>query len=726
MQTMTTGIPRGRDGTSVLACAMAVAVVLLTPPAHCAEAPLRPEPTHIQVAKKFARQFPEEHLLRLPLDDRIAGRAWTNFLDSLDPEHMYFLRKDLEPFNTEVPRLDDRLREGDVDIAFSIYEIYKMRVTNRYQFVSACLDLGFDLATQDTYRWKRRDLPWPADEAEADDLWRRKIQNEYVQIMVTRELAAASATNAPAATNALPSPRDVIINRYRQLATVLEDNDAEWIFQRYLSAFAEAYDPHSAYMSPSSMEDFDIEMKLSLVGIGALLTSEDGAAKVLRIIPGGPADRDRSDNRLRPNDKIIAVADGDKPPVDILHWPLSKVVKLIRGPKGTKVVLTVVPASDPTGSTTKLVPLIRDEVKLEEQAAKSEILTAPDSTGTQRKLGVITLPAFYANMKASPDDSDFVSSAYDVAVILEGMKARGVEGVLLDLRNNGGGSLREAIMMIGLFIRTGIAVQVREARSREPRGIYDTDPDIRYAGPLVVLVNRLSASASEIVAGALQDYGRAVIVGDAKTHGKGSVQTILDLGRDKKMGSIRVTTASYYRISGGSTQLKGIVPDIVIPSPLDAIDLGEENLPNAMEWDAVPPARYRPVADLSPAVKILRRQSADRLAKDEKFAAYLRMIKRLEEIRAAEELPLNLDKRRELARAEQEFSALENEVETREDGGEEPKDKKRPDLVLEETLRILADFIPLYTQATAGYAPASGDEKKTFSEKIGDWIRSVQ
>ena len=543
-------------------------------------AALTPDPSYIQIARRFARQFPEEHLRRLPIDAGVSSRAWTNYIASFDADHVYFLESDVAAFRADELALGERLKGGDMDFAYQVFQVFLERVKDRYEYVSSLLDKGFDLQQKETYKWKRKDTPWPANKAEWNDLWRRKVANEYVQQVVSRELAAAAATNKVEAKEGgnkslLPSPQDLIRQRYKQLQIILSDSDAEWVLQKYLTAFCQAYDPHSAYMPLSSMDDFDIEMKLSLVGIGAVLSAEDGAAKIVELIQGGPADLDKRESRLRPNDKIIAVGEGDKPAVDVLHWPLHKIVKLIRGEKGTKVVLIVVPASDPTGSTTKTVDLIRDEVKLEKQAASARYEEVKDSAGAARRIGIVTLPTFYANMRAgSMSDDDFKSSAYDVAKILEEMSGKNVDGVILDLRNNGGGSLLEAIKLAGLFIGTGPIVEVKE-KDRTPKVLKDLDPNIYDEGPLIVLVNRLSASASEIVAAALQDYGRALVVGSSKTHGKGTVQTILDLARDKKMGSIKVTTASYYRINGKSTQLRGVTPDIVILSPFDYMEFGE-------------------------------------------------------------------------------------------------------------------------------------------------------
>ncbi|MGQ9662926.1 MAG: carboxy terminal-processing peptidase, partial [Kiritimatiellia bacterium] len=407
----------------------------------------------------------------------------------------------------------------------------------------------------------------------------------------------------------------------------------------------------------------------------------------------------------------------------ILHWPLEKIVRLIRGKKGTRVVLTVVPASDPTGTTTKRVDLIRDEVKLEEQAAKSETRKILAEDGTTRLVGAISLPTFYANMRVfSTRDSTYRSAAQDVANTLADMRKQGVEGVLLDLRNNGGGSLLEAVRMTGLFIRTGPTVQVQE--QSKIRVLPDRDPSVAFDGPLVVLVNRLSASASEIVAGALQDYGRAIIVGDSKTHGKGTVQSIIELGRDNKYGSLKVTTSTYYRICGASTQLRGISPDIVIPSPFDTMRIGEESLPNPIPFVRVAPVVYERWDDLSTIVPILREKSEKRRAADPRFAPYRELLSRMEEIQKSDSLPLDLPSRLKIAQTEKELMELETRLLDEAPDSEETKRKGTVDLVLEESLRILADLIALKGKPVPEQASNSaGEPRRNIAQDIAEWLR---
>lgn len=663
-------------------------------------------------ARLVARNLPRMHISHRDCSDQMAAAALDIYLDSLDYDHSYFLASDIAAFRKDASNLDDCLRSGDLSFAYRVQDVLRERVSNRVAYADALLARGFDLSPKETFHWKRDEAPWPADEAEWDELWRRKIKNQYLARVVARTLGAESDAEAEkkllqggdeeekTATEeaeAKLAPEEFVRKGYRQYLTLLNDTDPETTAERFLSAFARAYDPHSDYMSRNSAEDFDISMKLSLFGIGALLTTEDGMVKVDRIIPGSPAARD---GRLKAGDRIIAVAQGDTEAVDILHWPLTRAVRLIRGAKGTKVVLTVLPASDLSGATVRKIDLIRDEVKLEEQAAKGDVREVRGADGNVRRLGVIKVPEFYADLsarRAAGREPRTVSG--DVRHILGELATNRIEGIILDLRNNSGGPLNEAVELTGLFIDSGPVVQVSDGYGSQVLG--DTDPVTVYGGPLVVLVNRQAASASEILAGALQDYGRAVIVGDSKTHGKGTIQTLAPLKAvNPALGQLKVTTASFYRIDGGSTQLKGVTPDIVIPSVLDSLELGEEFLPHALPWSVVYPALYRPVADLRGVIPQLRRRSEERRQKDARFAAYGSLLDRLAERQKSQEISLNLDERLAQVRSEQELQkSLEAEEARGDESANAPKngkdEAKKKDLLLDEALNILSDLVAL-------------------------------
>jgi len=663
-----------------------------------------PAPEQSVAAQILASTLPRAHLSHEPFDSQIATNALNTFLNSLDYDHTIFLASDIADFYLEATNLSERVRAGDVAFAYNVYDVLLERLSNRVEYVNILLTNGFNMTAKEMYQWKRKDAPWPADKAEWNELWRKKIKNQYTAKLVADQLAeedkATNTNREPATTtndeenvgDAKLTPEAAVRKGFKQYLTVLNDYDPAWVLERYLTAFTQSYDPHSDYLSPNNAEDFDIGMKLSLVGIGALLSSEDGAAKIERLIPGGPAERD---GRLKPGDKIVAVAQGDQEPVSILHWPLSKAVRIIRGEKNTKVVLTVIPASDPMGGTTKKIDLVRDEVKLE--GANGEVKDIQGNDGVTRKFGVIRLPEFYADLKRQRENGrEPRSSSRDIEKILIDLKTNGISGVVLDLRNNGGGLLAEAVEMTGLFIDSGPVVQISDGRATEV--LSDDDPDTTYDGPLIVLVNRETASASEILAGALQDYGRAIIVGDTKTHGKGTVQSMTNLKNDDpSLGSLKVTTASFYRIAGGSTQMKGVTPDIVTPSILDSMEVGEEYLPHALTWSTVFPAPlYRRAAELDSILPMLKQQSEERRQKDPKFAAYRSLVEQLGKRQKASEISLNLDDRLTLARSEKQLQKLLQDT----NGKDAEKDKKNQDIILNEALKILSDFTILQQKPT--------------------------
>ncbi len=663
-----------------------------------------------KISQSVAYSLPVFHLNQLPLDENISTNAFNLYIDALDPLRSYYLQSDIDAFTIESAGLAKRLRKGDISFAIRAYDILMERVENRMTFIEGLLKNGFNTTTDETFLWDRQEAEWPATEAEWNELWRKRVKNEYIARLVSQQVytdekeetetsmidsAKTSATNSVVeieeeydaeAEAAKLSPEQFILERYKQFALTIESFDEEMLLQRYLTAFSHVYDPHSDYLSPSNVEDFNINMKLSLVGIGAMLRPDDGSARIVRIIPGGPAEQD---GRLKAGDKIIAVAQGDEEPVSILHWPLYKAVRLIRGEIDSKVVLTVIPASDRSGTRTKKIDLIRAEVKLEEQAAKGEVKEIELDNGDTRRLGVITLPDFYADFSAANKNAkDARRASSDVRRLINELMLEGIEGLILDLRNNGGGSLVESIDIAGLFISSGPIVQVKERRGVQV--LPDADPEINYDGPMIVLVNRLSASASEILAAALQDYKRAIIVGGKQTHGKGTVQTLMLLGGERR-GSLKLTTAGFYRINGGSTQLKGVTPDIIIPSYLDVMDIGEDSLKHALPWDTVRPAMYRIDTGLAKLIPQLTNQSKERIENDEEFQLFLQRRERLKERYETKTVSLSLASRIAEAEAEKELDDIQSGAFLDEDKEEEDAN----DIVLDETLLILSDLINL-------------------------------
>ena len=675
-----------------------------------AKKPFGPQPHYAEIARKVARVLPSAHLRQFPFDEQLSQQAWTNLLNGFDPEHCYFLQPDIEQFAQMETKLASAVKIGDVQFGYEIHQAFIQHLENRYVFATNLLAKGFTFAEDESYTWKRKDMPWPATEEERDEIWRKRIKNELLMNIISKELAATAksseadkeqppADEAKEDAPAVPpvDPPEVLVGkRYKQFLTIMQDMDEEAVLERYLNAFAAAYDPHTAYMSPMRKEDFDIDMGLSLVGIGAQLRSEDGMAKVMELLPGGPAEHVTRDIRLTPGDRIIGVGQGDGPIEDIVHWPLTKAVRKIRGKKGTKVVLNVIPASDPSGTVVKRVDLIREEIKLEEQAATGRVtrVTMPD--GSAMDVGIVRLPAFYGSMDKRPGDDGFRSATEDVLNIVAGFNKEGVEGLILDLRNNGGGSLREAISLTGLFISGGPAVQVKEISQVVPLMVPSSSPTAAFRRPMIVLINRTSASASEIVAGALQDYGRAVVIGDTQSHGKGTVQTVIPLGAES-MGSIKLTTASFYRITGASTQIKGVASDIVIPSLLDGLDIGEDKLPGALQWTKMGAADFLPVADVASFVPKLREKSAERLAVNPKYTRYCTLVRHVREINQRTEVPLEINARRQMMQAEEAMRKLQDaeEDDALSASARAKKAREEDSVVLDEAVNILADLVEI-------------------------------
>ncbi len=561
-------------------------------------------------------------------------RVLPDYMSAIDGQKLFFLGSDKTDFEKRYsPTLYYNMRSlGSIDVAYQIFAVYRKRMTDRVNWVFKELNQNIDLNGHDFYRIDRSKSDWPQNMAAADALWIKRLKFEIIAEMLGKKT--------------LPEAKEIVRKRYeRMLKNVSEIDDTE-IAETFLSSFAGLYDPHSAYLSAESYEDFDIQMKLQLVGIGAVLSLDDDKCVVREIVPGGPADLD---NRLRPNDKIIAVAQGDGEPVDIIGMQLRKIVNLIRGAKGTKVRLIVQPSNATDSSARREIVLTRDVVKLNSARAFGAIFQVPSGDGkTTLPIGVISLPAFYGG--ENPDGhSQSITASKDVAALIKRLKAAHVQGMVLDLRQNGGGLLMEAINVAGLFIGRGPVVQVRNYNG----GIdvdSDDDPSVAYKGPLAVLVDRFSASASEIVTGALQNYGRAIIIGDDSTHGKGTVQNIFNLRRflvppvpeSVKTGAVRLTIQKFYLPSGASTQLKGVVPDIILDDYEDYIPIGESDLPHALPWDEIPSSFYDG-APIPPSVLgPLKAMSLERQKTMPEFAYLQKSLNWFKEKQAQKLVSLNL------------------------------------------------------------------------------------
>ena len=560
-----------------------------------------------------------------------------DYMGDLDGQHLFFLGSDKAKFMEEYGKnvYYNTAFLGNINAAYEIFYVYQTRVEERIAWILNELGKDFELTANESYHADRAKADWPANAASADDLWRKRLKYELIDELLNKKTPEEAKAQ--------------LRKRYERMLKNLGEIEGNDLAELYLSTIARLYDPHSTYFSAETYEDFSIQMKLQLVGIGALLGLEDDVCVVREIVPGGPADLGK---QLKPGDKIISVAQTGAEPVEIIGMKLRKIVNMIRGPKGSKVHLLVQPADSPDTSARREIVIARDIVKLNAQRARAAVFQVPGPDGKSQPLGVITLPAFYGPSDDGDTDGDKSSASMDVARLIEQLKKEGIQGLVLDLRKNGGGYLTEAIELAGLFIQRGPVVQVRSF-SGEIQVDEDTDSKIAYAGPLAVVVDRFSASASEIVAGALQNYGRAIVIGDGSTHGKGSVQQVVEMKQlsqqlarsPAKTGAAKFTIQKYYLPSGASTQLKGVVPDIVLPSINDYLPIGEADLPRALVWDQIKSSVFEG-SPLDPKVlSPLRQSSLQRQATLEEFAYLKRNVEWFKTRQEQKQVSVNLEQR---------------------------------------------------------------------------------
>src|SRR5258706_728379 len=596
-------------------------------------------PSEASIARVTATILEKGHYLRQPFNDEVSSKFLDRYLDALDNLHIYFLQSDLKEFDTFRYSLDERtLREGDTSPGRVIFLRFLERLQQQFDYVNELLKTEkFEFNRDDRFVLNRRTLPRQKDMKEARKLGRDGVRYEYLQKKLNKEKPDEIVK--------------IIARRYTRILRALREYDNDDVLEVYLTALAHVYDPHSDYLGKSALDNFSINMQLSLFGIGAVLRSEDGYCKIQSLVPDGPAERSK---KLKPNDKIIAVAQGDQPPVDVVDMKLNKVVEMIRGPEGTEVRLTVVPA-DADPSVRKNVSIVRKKVKLEDQEAKAKLIELPAGSNQLLRLGIIDLPSFYSefDLEGRAKSGERKSTTTDVSKLLRKLVQEHVGGIILDLRRNGGGSLEEAINLTGLFIRKGPVVQIKDSDGNIH---VDEDPDLNifYDGPLIVLTSRFSASASEILAGALQDYGRALIVGDTSTHGKGTVQSLIQLlpymrqfgmTTTNDPGAVKITIRKFYRASGSSTQLKGVVPDIILPSVNNTLEVGESSLDNPLPWDTIPSASYEKLDRVEPYLAELKRTSETRVSLDRDFVFLRQEIERYKQAVAEKSVSLNEAKR---------------------------------------------------------------------------------
>ena len=669
-------------------------------------AKLQPQDNYPLIAQRMVRELNITHLSGEVLNDRLSGVAWTNLIETLDYDHTLLTQEDLKTLEPLKTKLDDLVAKGELQFGYDLINLVRERIAERCDFAEKTLRQTepFDFTIDEHYQWKRKKAPRPANREAQKALWYASLKNEYLALKLSKELDAKEAETSPETTtqkeatqdyseddNSNLSVEEIILKRYRSLRDVYNEMEAETALQHILSAVATAFDPHTDYMSPMNFEDFSMDMNLTLCGIGATLRYDDGMVRVTELMPGAPAANDTRDIRLQAGDRIIGVGQGDGPIEDVRHKPLSRTVRKIRGPKGTVVTLKVIPVSDKTGTRTKVVDLVRDEIHLDQQAVTGHVECLKLEDGDERKLGYLRIPTFYAGAVSGEKGTNLTSMTRDLLVYLQKFNTEHIDGLVIDLRNNGGGSLAEALSMTALFV-TGPVVQVRDQRGSQ---VLAGQGRVAFRKPIVVLTNRNSASASEIVASALQDYGRAIIIGDSKTHGKGTVQTVQALGDSKTYGANKITTACFYRINGGTTQLRGIAPDFVIPSIYDALDLGEDQLPGALPYTTIQPAYYAKTSDVKPYLAELKQRSDLRLKADTQATAAFQLINHIRKVNAEQTVPLQIEKRQTRMNAERAVEKLQEDALKESRLGHKNGSTAENDYVLREALNILSDYIDL-------------------------------
>jgi carboxyl-terminal processing protease len=664
------------------------------------------------LATKFLTNW---HYKDTSLDNELSSQIFDSYLELLDPNRIYFLEADVEVFERYRTSLDDALRHSDLLPAYEVFNVYLDRVRQRVSYARARVLQPFDFTIDENYKYDREGEPWAGETAELDELWRMRVKNDYLRLKLTDKEDEAIV--------------ETLTERYDNLERRINELNAEDVFQFFMNAFAQSIEPHTAYLSPRNSANFEISMKLSLEGIGALLGRENEYTTISRVVPGGPASQD---GRLKAGDRITGVGQGqDGKMVDVIGWRVDDVVDLIRGPKDTLVRLEVLPEDASISGPTQVIDIVRNEVKLEEQAAKSSVIEIPveGSEDEVVKIGVIDLPVFYLDFNGRAENRpDYRSSTRDVRKEIASLEEQGVQGIVVDLRNNGGGSLLEATTLTGLFIDKGPVVQVRNSNGRISLE-EDVEPGMAWSGPLAVLVNRYSASASEIFAAAIQDYGRGLVIGEP-TFGKGTVQSLLDLddyapSDSPGMGQLKITMAQFFRVNGGSTQNRGVEPDIRFPSVGSPEEYGESSLDNALPWTSIDPARYAPEGDLSRMAAVTDSRYQGRIGDNEEFSWLLNDINEYN-VHAGEKSVSLLESvgREKMTEAEAKRTErkakrdgldpllseesvlavspnpegeadLEDAADAAADDEEEDEEDEGPDLLLREAARIVADMAEL-------------------------------
>jgi carboxyl-terminal processing protease len=696
---------------TVTASAQSAADMGASKPRKESTLPLQPTATEADAALISAHLLTRFHYDAQPLDDAMSQKIYTLYFKLLDGEKIYFTQQDMAKFAQYKDKFDDAIWNRDLSAPFDIFNQYVLRAVDRMNYARSLLKQGFDFNTNDTYTIDRKNADWPKDQNELNDLWRKRVMNDWLRL----KLAGKSDDDIR---KTLDKRYSSYVNRVRQL-------DGEDAFQTFMTAYANSTDPHTDYMGPREAENFDITMKLSLEGIGAQLQARDDYTQIASLVPASPAIKS---GKLHVGDTVLGVGQGDSGPiVDVVGWRLDDVVNLIRGKKDTTVRLEIAPADQGPDGKHVIIPLVREKIAIEDQAAKKKVIDIDDN-GVDRKIGVIELPMFYSDFGArSEGDKNFKSATRDVSKLLGELKAEGVQGVIIDLRNNGGGSLYEANELTGLFIDKGPTVQVRNAGGAVQAQGKDDDSPMAWSGPMAVLVNRGTASASEIFSAAIQDYGRGLIIG-TPTFGKGTVQTLIDLDRfasdpDSKadFGALKMTVQEFFRINGGSTQLRGVTPDLLYPTNGDEKDFGESTYDNALQWTQIAPADYKPVADMKGYLAQLQQMHDARAAKSPAWQLMLDELTQYKKLADRTTISLNFaqreTERKQLDAIQADFRARHKTIDGNNavgddndqlDDGLNPSErslttelkeqeeaKNAPDPQLQETAHVLYDAVGL-------------------------------
>ncbi len=628
-----------RAKTISAAIFLAFAATTFAAPAKQDNVLLKPTTDQAQAAIEAANILTHFHYKAEPFDAKMSAQVFDRYFDSLDADRLFFTQADIDKFKIDRDKLGDDIMGQNLSLPFAVFNLYEQRVAERTAFAREQLKKGFDFTKDESYNYQREKLPWPKTQAEVDDLWRQRAKNDWLRLKLAGKKDA--------------DIRNVLDKRYATYLDRVHQLNSEDVFQTFMNAYALSIDPHTNYLGPRSAENFDISMRLSLEGIGAVLTRDDDYTAIREIVPGGPA---ALSGKFKVGDRIVGVGQGDSGQLtDVVGWRLDDVVDQIRGQKDTTVRLEVLPADSGPDGKHQTIALVRKKVSIEEQAAKSSVIDVKSGT-TAHKIGVISLPTFYEDFDARRrGDKDYKSATRDVAKQIAELKKQNVDGVLVDLRNNGGGSLSEAIDLTGLFVGKGPVVQVRAASGRIEEG-RNLRTEMAWDGPLGVIVNRNSASASEIFAAAIQDYGRGLIIGEP-TYGKGTVQNLVDLDQLKNnekptLGELKMTIQQFFRVDGGSTQLRGVSPDIAFPITADFDQNGEQINENALAWSSIRAANYAPTSDLKSIVPTLVQMHSERATTDKAWQAFQADVADYRKLRKDTSISLNEQTRR-AERAEQ-------------------------------------------------------------------------